>query len=113
MQASTFYKKEDVNRESPVTRIYYNISSMVQLNNVAEELKEIHLTLPVESLTDEFVEELVETVKHSRGKSTFRLTLVEPKEGVTVSLHAKKRKVRLSEQMCEFIKKHGIEYSFG
>ena len=113
VQASTFYKKEDVNRESPVTRIYYNISSMVQLNNVAEELKEIHLTLPVESLTDEFVEELVETVKHSRGKSTFRLTLVEPKEGVTVSLHAKKRKVRLSEQMCEFIKKHSIEYSFG
>ncbi len=113
VQASTYYKKEDVNRESPVTRIYYNISSMVQLNNVAEDLKEIHLTLPVESLTDGFVEELVDTVKHSRGKATFRLTLVEPKEGVTVSLHAKKRKVRLSEQMCEFIKKHNIEYSFG
>ena len=113
VQLVQWYKKEDVKKESPVKQIRLNITSIVQLNEVAESLKEIHFTLPIDIFTNEFVDELVDVVKHSRGKSTLRMTLVDDKEGVSVTMHAKRRKVALTDDMVNFIERHEIDYSFG
>ena len=113
VQSVKWYKKEDVKKESPIERIRLNITSIVQLNEVAESLKEIHFTIPIDRFTNEFVDELVGVVKHSRGKSTLRMTLVDDKEGVSVTMHAKRRKVALTDDMVNFIERNEIEYSFG
>ena len=107
---STFYKKEDVNRENPTTRIRFNISTMTQLNEVAESIKALTLTIPTEMITKEFIASLTSVAKHSRGTAALNLQLNDLEEGVGLKLHAKKRKVKLTEEFKEFIEQYNLEY---
>ena len=110
---TTFYKKEDVARENPTVRVEYRILSIMQLQEVAESIKEINITVPLDVLDEQFVADLVEAVKHSRGKASLRMTLVDAEDGVTLRLHSKKRKVSLAEPLVQFIEKYKLDFGMG
>ena len=107
---STYYKKEDVNKEKPVTSIRFNINTMTQLHEVAEGVKSITLTLPVEMITKEFIADMTDMAKHSKGRSELKLYICDMADGVALKMHAKKRKIGLTEQLQEFLEKYELQY---
>jgi DNA polymerase-3 subunit alpha len=107
----TTYAKDDVQQQNPIVRNYFNITSMTQLAEVVEGLKQITLWIDVNSLTMEFVDQLTEVVKHSKGNTTIHFSIFDPTEGVGVNMHAKKRRVAFTDELRRFLEKNEIKYT--
>ena len=107
----TTFDKNDVQKLNPITRNYFNITSMTQLNEVVEGLKQITIWLDVSSLTSDFVAELSEVLKHSKGKTSFHISIYDPLEGVSVNMHTKKRRVTFTDELRQFFEHNNIKYT--
>ena len=107
----TTFDKDDVNKLNPQIRTYFNISSMTQLAEVVEGLKQITAWIDVNNITPEFIEELLEVVKHSKGKTSLHFSIYDPTEGVGVNMHTKKRRVTFTDELRKFFDKNEITYT--
>ena len=107
----TIFDKNDVQKLNPITRNYFNISSITQFNEVVENLKQITLWIDVTALTRDFIAELTEVVKHSKGKTALHLSIVDPLEGVGVNMHTKKRRVTFTDELRGFLERNNIKYT--
>ena len=107
----TTFDKDDVHKQNPQTRTYFNISSMTQLAEVVEGLKQITAWIDVNNITPEFIEELLEVVKHSKGKTSLHFSIYDPTEGVGVNMHTKKRRVTFTDELRKFFDKNEITYT--
>ena len=92
-------------------RNYFNISSITQLAEVVEGLKQITIWIDVTALTKDFIDELTEIVKHSKGKTSLHFSIYDPTEGVAVNMHAKKRRVIFNDELRKFLDKNEIKYT--
>lgn len=107
----TTFAKDDVHKQNPIVRNYFNISSITQLSEVVEGLKQITLWIDVTTLTADFIAELLEVVKHSKGKTTLHFSIFDPVDGVGVNMHAKKRRVTFTDELRKFLEKNNIQYT--
>ena len=107
----TTFAKDDVHKQNPIVRNYFNISSITQLSEVVEGLKQITLWIDVTTLTADFIAELLEVVKHSKGKTTLHFSIFDPVDGVGVNMHAKKRRVAFTDELRKFLEKNNIQYT--
>ena len=89
----------------------FRVTDIKQLSEVKDGLKEITLTLPAPLLSEEVVKELTSAVKQSKGKMLLKFKILDTEKGVCVTAHASKKRVALSDALCEFIEKHNITYS--
>ncbi len=90
----------------------YKITSIMQLGEVMENIKEVRLNVPVEVITEDFIAELAKVVKHSKGKSSLKFTLSDTQEGVILNMFAKKAKVSITQEFTDFIEAHnGVTYT--
>ncbi|MBO5687596.1 MAG: DNA polymerase III subunit alpha, partial [Alistipes sp.] len=62
----------------------FKILSMQQLAEVGETIKEIHVQLPIEHITADFVQEFSTHVRKSKGKTLLRLTVVDRSIGTSL-----------------------------
>jgi secreted Zn-dependent insulinase-like peptidase len=65
----------------------------------------------VNNITPEFIEELLEVVKHSKGKTSLHFSIYDPTEGVGVNMHTKKRRVTFTDELRKFFDKNEITYT--
>ena len=107
----TTFNKDDVHKQNPIVRNYFNISSITQLAEVVEGLKQITIWIDVTALTKDFIDELTEIVKHSKGKTSLHFSIYDPTEGVAVNMHAKKRRVIFNDELRKFLDKNEIKYT--
>ena len=107
----TTFDKDDVHKQNPVTRTYFNISSITQLAEVVEGLRQITAWIDVNNITPDFIEQLLEVVKHSKGKTSLHFSIYDPTEGVGVNMHAKKRRVAFTDELRKFFDKNEIQYT--
>ncbi|MBQ9961894.1 MAG: DNA polymerase III subunit alpha [Alistipes sp.] len=107
----TTFNKDDVHKQNPIVRNYFNISSITQLADVVENLKQITLWIDVTTLTPDFIAELTEVVKQSKGKTPLHFSIYDPVEGVGVNMHTKKRRVTFSDELRRFLDKNEIKYT--
>ena len=110
VNTSVYYKKDDVNKEHPVSSTRLNINTMVQLPEVLEGIKTITLTIPTDVITRQFITDLSEMAKHSKGKAVLKLQICDMTEGVGLKMYAKKRKVGLTEEFKEFLERYNLQY---
>ena len=89
----------------------FKVTSVSQLSDVREGVRDIKLYIPVEKLTREFVDELVEVTKHSKGKSQLKFSFQDFGEDVYVSAYARKMRVTLTPELTQFIEKHNLKYT--
>ena len=89
----------------------FKVTSVSQLSDVREGVRDIKLYIPVEKLTREFVDELVEVAKHSKGKSQLKFSFQDFGEDVYVSAYARKMRVTLTPELTQFIEKHNLKYT--
>ena len=74
-------------------------------------MREIKLYLPTDILTREFIDELVEVAKVSKGKAQLKFSLQDLQEEVLVSAYSRKYRVALTKEIAEFIEKHNLTYT--
>ncbi len=89
----------------------FKVTSITQLPDVRDAVREIKFYLPTEMLTREFIDELVEMAKENKGKAQLKFSLQDTQEGVYVSAYSRKYRVALTPELSKFIDKYNINYT--
>ena len=89
----------------------FKVTSITQLSDVRDSIREIKFYLPTTTLTKEFIDELVEVAKASKGKAQLKFSLQDMEEGVYVSAYSRKYRVSLTPELSKFIAKYNINYT--
>ena len=89
----------------------FKVQSITQLSDVRDAMREIKFYLPIETLTKEFIDELIDVAKVSKGKAHLKFSLQDLEEEVYVSAYSRKYKVALTKEIAEFIEKHNVKYT--
>ena len=105
------FDKDDVHKVNPKMRYFFNISSMTQLNDVVDGIQQLTLYLNVADISEEFVNELHEAAKASKGKTTINVSLYDSDSGVSVNMHAKKIRVLFDDNIRRVLEKYKIKYT--
>lgn len=89
----------------------FKVNSITQLSDVRDAIRDIKLYLPTSILTREFIDELIEVAKASKGKAQLKFSLQDLDEEVMVSAYSRKYKVELTKEIAEFIEKYNLTYT--
>ena len=89
----------------------FKVTSITQLSDVRDAIREIKLYLPTDIISREFIDELIEVAKASKGKAQLKFSLQDLQEEVLVSAYSRKYKVALTNEIAKFIEKHNLTYS--
>ena len=89
----------------------FKVNSITQLSDVRDAIRDIKLYLPTDILTREFIDELIEVAKASKGKAQLKFSLQDLEEEVMVSAYSRKYKVELTKEIAEFIAKYNLTYT--
>ena len=89
----------------------FKVTSITQLPDVRDALREVKFYLPTDMLTHEFIDELIEVAKVSKGKAQLKFSVQDVQEGVYVSAYSRKYRVALTPELAQFIEKHNIQYT--
>ena len=89
----------------------FKVTSITQLSDVRDAIREIKFYLPTDIITREFIDELIEVAKVSKGKAQLKFSLQDVKEEVLVSAYSRKYKVALTKEIAEFIEKYNLTYT--
>ncbi len=88
------------------------INSMIQLHEVGEDvIKEININIFVEDLTAELRCELVKRFKKSKGKTRLSIHIIDSRTGVHVALQPRKLRVRITQELLDFLNDNGINFA--
>ena len=89
----------------------YKITSIQQLHEVRENIKEVCISIPVEAVCREFIDEMTAAVKKSKGKSVLKVVLCDMRDGVTLNMFSRKHKVALTKELIHFIDVNELKYT--
>ena len=85
--------------------------SMMQLSELSESIKEMHVQLPVEEVTRTLIDELAARVRESKGQTVLRLNLYDRESQVSLNLFSKSYKVGITRELVSYLDDHSIRYS--
>ena len=98
-------------KEGEEERLELKVLAITQLQEVRETMiKELHLQLPIEDLTDRFIEEFSTLVKKNKGNTTLRMMLYD-REGIVLRLFSKRYRVDLSQEMVDYLNDREIKFT--
>ena len=89
----------------------FKIVSMMQLSELRESIKEMHVQLPVEEVTRTLIDELAARVRESKGQTVLRLNLYDRESQVSLNLFSKSYKVGITRELVSYLDDHSIRYS--
>lgn len=86
-------------------------SSVQFMNDVQEQIREFVVTLPVGDITPDLIADLTGELKRSKGKAQFKVRIVDPRSGVTLTLFSKTRRVNVTKELLEFCENNQMRYT--
>ena len=89
----------------------FKITSMMQLSEMRESIKEMHLQLRLDDITQDMIEELQKRVIESDGPTTLRVNVYDPESRVSVNMFSKKHKISLTQSLISFIEDNEFKYT--
>ena len=89
----------------------FKILSMQQLAEVRDSVKEVHIQIPIDEITHDFVEEFSTHVRKSKGKTLLRLTVTDRKMGTSLNLYSKRYRVEMTQRLTDYLDKNEFKYS--
>ena len=90
----------------------FKIVSMVQLQELRDTMiKEMNIQLPIEELTETLIRDLSDRVRKSKGNTLLRVSLVDRKAQVSLSLFSKSHKISLTPELVDYLDDNEIHYS--
>ena len=93
----------------------FKIVSMVQLSEVQDNMiKELHIHLPIEELTQSFVTDFVEQVRSKSNKKAniiLRLTIADRAGGASLNMYSKRYKIILEQDFIDYLDRNRLKYT--
>lgn len=89
----------------------FKIVSIMQLSELSDSIKEMHVQLPVEEVTRTLIDELAARVRESKGQTVLRLNLYDRESQVSLNLFSKSYKVGITRELVSYLDDHSIRYS--
>jgi DNA polymerase-3 subunit alpha len=87
------------------------IRSIHYLAHVRDELiRNIHLTIPVEEMTELFVERLAATAANNKGKIDMQIGLTEKANNIAVDVFSRTFRIELTSDFLTFIQSENLAY---
>ncbi len=88
------------------------LTQMMQLSEARETLiKEMSLTLRLDALTEELIDDLVAVVGESKGNILLRARVVDPESDVSVGLFSRGHRVSMTKELIEFCENNEVRYT--
>lgn len=81
------------------------------LSDIQESIKELHITLPIEEVTESMIGELTARVKKSKGKALLYINIYDGAEQVALNMYSRKYHVKVSRELTEFLTENEINYT--
>jgi DNA polymerase-3 subunit alpha len=88
----------------------FRITQMMQLSELQEMIKEIHVQVPIADITHSFIEEMNQAVRKSKGKTRLWVKVYDPQEKVSLTCYSKTLKVNLTQELADFFDRNEITY---
>ncbi len=83
------------------------VNKITLLENVREELiRSITLKLPFSEINDEIINQLINVSDKNKGKILLKFKIYDRTEGVAVDLFSRTKKIQLTDDFMEFLKKN-------
>ena len=93
------------------TDLEFKVLSMVQLSEMRDTMiKELHVTLPLEELTESFVNDFSKVMMENKGKTVLRTTITNREDGVSLNMYSKRHKVALTSELVEFLESNELKF---
>ena len=99
-----------VNKYRQPETLEIKVTGITQLSEIQDSLSEIRLFLQASQLTREFIDEMLDVIKHSKGKAKLKLAIHDVLEDVSVLANVRKTRIALTPELCNFITKHALRY---
>ncbi len=88
------------------------IATMMQLSEARETLvKEMSVSMNIEDVTGELIEDFAAVVAESKGNILLRCRVVDPESGVSVGMFSRTRRVGLTRELVEFCDSNELRYT--
>ena len=89
----------------------FRITSMMQLSELQEAVKEVHVQLAVEEITRDLIARMGRSVKEAKGNTLLRLNVYDRQAQVSLDLFSKSYKVSLTQELVSFFEDNDIKYT--
>ena len=89
----------------------FRITSMMQLSELQEAVKEVHVQLAVEEITRDLIARMGRSVKEAKGNTLLRLNVYDRQAQVSLNLFSKSYKVSLTQGLVSFFEDNVIKYT--
>lgn len=87
------------------------ISTITQLSEAQNIIKEVTMTIPVTTLNKPMLEELTTVVRSSSGNILLRVRVMDPESGVSLSLFSKKFRVDVNRELVNMLEDNNIRFT--
>ncbi|WP_418659009.1 DNA polymerase III subunit alpha, partial [Alistipes communis] len=87
----------------------FRITSMMQLSELQEAVKEVHVQLAVEEITRDLIARMGRSVKEAKGNTLLRLNVYDRQAQVSLNLFSKSYKVSLTQELVSFFEDNDIK----
>ena len=84
---------------------------MMQLSELQEAVKEVHVQLAVEESTRDLIARMGRSVKEAKGNTLLRLNVYDRQAQVSLNLFSKSYKVSLTQGLVSFFEDNDIKYT--
>ena len=90
----------------------FKVLSMMQLAEMRDTMiKEIHVNIPIEELTETFITDFAENIRRNKGNTILRTTVCDRSDGVNLNMYSKRYKVALTPQLVEYLDGNELKYT--
>ena len=89
----------------------FRITSIMQLSELQEAVKEVHVQLAVEEITRDLIARMGRSVKEAKGNTLLRLNVYDRQAQVSLNLFSKSYKVSLTQELVSFFEDNDIKYT--
>ena len=89
----------------------FRITSMMQLSELQEAVKEVHVQLAVEEITRDLIARMGRSVKEAKGNTLLRLNVYDRQAQESLNLFSKSYKVSLTQELVSFFEDNDIKYT--
>jgi DNA polymerase-3 subunit alpha len=80
------------------------IKNIYMLSSVRDELvQNIQIKLPIDMITESFLEEFSVFTRKNGGNTNLKIQLVDPAENISVDLFSRSQRITLSDELIEFL----------
>ena len=89
----------------------FKINSISTLSEVRESIKELHIKLPLEEVTESLTANLTTAVKKNKGKTALHINVYDGPASVVLNMYSRKYRVDLTTELIDFLDENEIKYT--